>query len=235
MSVFLKNFQGRIAPMAAMLAICFMPHTAHTVQANDLYHQASFAPGAQFFDYEKEYSHRGKLVQWEELTSKLQDETSRFAGQCSQYGEFCLPKSWDEHIEKMRAMPIQKKLDYANRLINQYHYATDRKIYGTTDYWATPLEIATQGKGDCEDHAISKFAILLAAGVPEKSMRILILNNTREHYKHAILTVATSSGVMYLDDQKAQVKSADNVPYYQPIYSLNFDAWWLHERNMAGL
>lgn len=225
MSHFLKHFQW-------VIALCLFAGPAF---ANELYHEASVSSGADFYRYERSYSHSGKLVQWTELKSKLADESSRFAGKCSQYGDFCLPASWDEHIEKMKSMPVHKKLDYANRLINQYHYSSDKKIYGRTDYWATPLEMATQRKGDCEDHAIAKFAILIAAGVPENSLRILILQNTREHFKHAILTVSSDGGLFFLDDQKAKVMTPDQVPYYQPIYSLNSNGWWLHEQNLAGL
>lgn len=226
MSHFLKHFQWLIA----IFLLAALP-----AQASELYHQASVSSGVDFYRYERSYSHSGKLAQWSDLKSKLADESSRFAGKCSQYGEFCLPAAWDEHIDKMKSMSLQKKLDYANRLINQYHYASDKKTYGRGDYWATPLELATQRKGDCEDHAIAKFAILIAAGVPENSLRVLILQNTREHFKHAILTVSVGSELFFLDDQKANVMTPNQVPYYQPIYSLNFSGWWLHEQSMAGL
>ncbi len=234
MSHFLKSFQWVIMPCFLAVFTIMSPLSAHA-KTNGLYHEASAASGADFYQYERSYSHNGKLTQWAELKSKLADERSRFAGKCLEYGEFCLPVSWGEHIDKMKTMSLNKKLDYANRLINQYRYATDKRVYGTTDYWATPLELATQKQGDCEDHAIAKFAILIAAGVPEDSLRILILQNTREHFKHAILTVSTGNEVLFLDDQKANVMASTQVPYYQPIYSLNFNGWWLHQQSLAGL
>ena len=90
-------------------------------------------------------------------------------------------------------------------------------------------------RGDCKDHAIGKFAILLASGIPEESLRILVLHNTKDHYLHAILMVSTDEGLFYLDDQKSRVLTPSSVPYYHPIYSINFDGWWLHEEKLARL
>lgn len=233
MGHFLRHFQWVIC--ACVFA--FLPSLTHA-ETSELYHPVSVSPdaaAADFYSHNSTRSDSGRIIEWANLKSKLSDESSRFAGKCVQYGEFCLPASWSEHIEKMRNMSFAKKLDYANRLINQYRYASDRKTYGVNDYWATPLELATQRQGDCEDHAIAKFAILLAAGVPEDSLRLLILQNTREHFRHAILTVSASDNLYMLDDQKGKVLTPDDVPYYQPIYSLNFDALWLHKQDFAGL
>jgi len=179
--------------------------------------------------------HDGQLTPWESMTDRLADERVRFQGQCKEYGDFCLPLAWEEHIQKMRGMPLTARLDYANRLINQYRYAVDMQVYGVKNYWSTPLELATQKRGDCKDHAIAKFALLLASGVPEKAMRVLVLHNTRDHYLHAILMASTDRGLFYLDDQKTKLLTPRDVPYYQPIYSINFDGWWLHENRMASL
>lgn len=233
MGNFLKHFQWVICACA----LAYLPGMA-LAETSELYHQVSVSPDAAAADFYSQNSTRSdssRIIEWTKLKSKLADESSRFAGKCVQYGEFCLPASWSEHIDKMRNMPFTKKLDYANRLINQYRYASDRKTYGINDYWATPLELATQRQGDCEDHAIAKFAVLLATGVPEENLRLLILQNTRDHYRHAILTVSANDNLFMLDDQKRNVLTPDDVPYYQPIYSLNFDALWLHSQSFAGL
>lgn len=250
---FLKNNLGRIAfgktassiSISALILIAIIgafpvsaraaAHEEVGVSAapSDLYHETSVTGGSAFLPGEHEHS--GQIAGWEDMTSRLADESSRFKGQCHQYGEFCLPLSWDEHIQKMRSMPMQKRLDYANRLINQYRYASDTRTYGIYNYWATPLELATKKQGDCKHHAVAKFAILLASGVPESQLRILVLNNSREHYMHAILMVSTGQGVFVLDDQRPNVMTMNDVPFYHPIYSINFDGWWLHEERMAGL
>ena len=215
-----------------MLPFCLLLSPAAMAQNT---HTIAFSAGSEFFPGEDRNSNRGQFVKWNEMQSRLADERSRFQGRCIEAGDFCLPKPWARHIEKIRALPTQEKLDYANRLINQYRFINDRKLYKTRDYWATPLEMATHGQGDCEDFAIAKFALLLAAGVPENAMRVLILDNTRGNYRHAILTVATNQDIYYLDNEKGAVTRAGSVPYYRPIFSLNSNSWWLHQRHLASL
>jgi len=219
-----------------MFSVIFPPlaeAARHDDLGTDTAQASGFIPASQFLPNES--AHSGQLTPWESMTDRLADERVRFHGQCKEYGDFCLPLAWEEHIQKMRGMPLTTRLDYANRLINQYRYAVDMQVYGVKNYWSTPLELATQKRGDCKDHAIAKFALLIASGVPEKALRVLVLHNNREHYLHAILMVSTDQGLFYLDDQKTKLLTPRDVPYYQPIYSINFDGWWLHENRMASL
>ena len=60
------------------------------------------------------------------------------------------------------------------------------------DYWAKPSEILAHRAGDCEDFAILKMAALLRAGIPAQSMSLVVLQDRRRKFFHAVLSVSTS-------------------------------------------
>lgn len=51
-----------------------------------------------------------------------------------------------------------------------FDYASDIEVWGIQDYWATPLEFADKGRGDCEDFAIAARALLYSAGFPKNKL-----------------------------------------------------------------
>lgn len=157
--------------------------------------------------------HDDQFGPWEAMTHRLDQETD-----CTQGKHFCTPKSWDLVIVGMKGMDLLGKLDVANKAINlRYPYAVVN-----SHKWATPMELDANKRGDCKDHAIAKMALLNAAGVPSDDMKVVVLHNNIGHYLHAILLVDGH----ILDDQTNVIET--NVPYYEPIYAINFNGWWLY-------
>jgi predicted transglutaminase-like cysteine proteinase len=52
-------------------------------------------------------------------------------------------------------------------------FAEDQEVWSVSDYWASPLELLQQGRGDCEDYAIAKYFSLLALGMPPVRLRMV--------------------------------------------------------------
>jgi len=70
-------------------------------------------------------------------------------------------------------LPLTERLVFVNTAINRrVDYASDAEQFGA-DVWLTPLETLALGRGDCEDMAIAKFFVLLAADTPPDSLRLL--------------------------------------------------------------
>jgi len=119
--------------------------------------------------------------------------------------------------------------------INQFFnrrivFAEDEAVWGVADYWASPLELLDKGRGDCEDFAIAKYISLRELGFSQSDMRILVLNDLNLRIPHAILIVYLNGRAFVLDNQIAQVVPTDVIRHYQPIFSINEEAWWLHQR-----
>jgi|SRR5579883_1257066 len=89
-----------------------------------------------------------------------------------------------------------EKLVTINREVNRAIWPEDdEKHYGRAEYWTIP----TDGRGDCDDYAVTKRAYLLAAGLPENALRLATVI-TPSAVRHAVLTVSTDKGDFVLDN-----------------------------------
>jgi predicted transglutaminase-like cysteine proteinase len=66
--------------------------------------------------------------------------------------------------------------------------------------------------GDCEDYAMTKRALLIAAGWPSRALSLTKVR-TAWGEGHAVLSVRTSAGTLVLDNLARSVKSINSVPY----------------------
>jgi len=83
-----------------------------------------------------------------------------------------------------------KKLNSVNTWINYIHYASDIKVYGVSDYWATLYEFVGKNKGDCEDYTIAKYYILKELGVDPHKMKfayVIYKNRRGQKVSHMVL------------------------------------------------
>lgn len=88
-----------------------------------------------------------------------------------------------------------------NRFVNvNMTYQDDQSHYGKNDYW---VMAPSDGKGDCEDYALTKEFLLSEAGFPTVENTKLVLVLVRDDgkiYGHAILAVKMPKGsIAYLD------------------------------------
>ena len=71
-------------------------------------------------------------------------------------------------------MDDDAKLQAINQFFNhRVTYAEDIDVWGQIDYWASPLEMLGQARGDCEDYAIAKYFSLVAAGMSVAKLRMV--------------------------------------------------------------
>ncbi len=86
---------------------------------------------------------------------------------------------WDlDEVEKARQV---------NYLANNLPWIADQQKYSKKDYWATPLETITTFGGDCEDIAITKWAILRAMGVAPDRLRLAHVKLVSTGEAHMVL------------------------------------------------
>ncbi|MBN9549269.1 MAG: transglutaminase-like cysteine peptidase [Alphaproteobacteria bacterium] len=124
---------------------------------------------------------------------------------------------------------FRDKLAFVNSSINRLiAYRKDSVVYGKLDYWATPSEVLEHRAGDCEDFAILKMAALLRAGIPAQSMSLVVLQDRRRKFFHAVLSVSTGSGAFILDSLGNAVMRDSDLPDYVPLYSFSTDRAWIH-------
>ncbi|WP_292314503.1 transglutaminase-like cysteine peptidase [Mesorhizobium sp.] len=124
---------------------------------------------------------------------------------------------------------FREKLSFINSSINRLiTYKSDMAVYGELDHWATPSEVLEHRAGDCEDYAILKMAALLRAGIPAQSMSLVVLQDRRRKFFHAVVSVSTGSGNFILDSLSNLVLVDTQLPDYVPLYSFSTDRAWIH-------
>lgn len=80
---------------------------------------------------------------------------------------------FDALAHAVAALAPAERIPFANVAINRLVVFADDAELGAVDVWQTPLETFARGRGDCEDIAIAKFFLLLAAGTDAAELRLL--------------------------------------------------------------
>ena len=131
------------------------------------------------------------------LESEIEKEQNRLGG-CDKencWGENG-KKAW--HAAVKRVGQADDPIREAQRLVHHdIRYRWDRP---GKDHWQTPLETLARGRGDCEDHAILKRALLIAAGVDESKVSLVFMRTARG-LGHVIVQVETEEGTRILDNR----------------------------------
>lgn len=114
------------------------------------------------------------------------------------------------------------RLAEVNRAVNRaIRYTSDLAQYGVLDYWSAPFDALASGRGDCEDYAIAKYAILREAGVSPDSMRLVLLRDNLRREDHAVLAVLNGGEWIVLDNHLENPARADLLTHYAPLYEIS--------------
>ncbi|MER9300437.1 transglutaminase-like cysteine peptidase [Mesorhizobium sp. M0621] len=152
-------------------------------------------------------------------------------------GSACERKSaaFANMISTAQGKGFSEKLSFVNSSVNRLiAYRKDSIVYGKLDYWAKPSEILERRAGDCEDFAILKMTALLRAGIPTQSMALVVLQDRKRGFFHAVLSVSTGSGTFILDSLSNTVVRDSDLPDYVPLYSFSTDRAWIHGSRPGG-
>jgi len=107
-------------------------------------------------------------------------------------------------------------------------YAEDAALYRKADYWADARTTLRARAGDCEDIAILKMQLLIAAGIPRDAIFLTIARDLARRADHAMLVVREGDRYWLLDNATNAVIDANTAPDYRPIFSYGQQGKWLH-------
>lgn len=139
----------------------------------------------------------------------------------------CNYAKWMEFLKGLKGKPAMEQVEAINTYMNRARYIVDPVNWGEKDYWATPHEFMKKF-GDCEDYAIAKYMSLRHLGWKKDTLRVVAVKDLNLKIGHAILIVYLDGKKYVLDNQIKQVVEAKTVRHYQPIFSINEQAWWRH-------
>ena len=135
--------------------------------------------------------------------------------------------------EAQRGKDEVAKLEAVDWYVNKrVHFVDDSVQWGRADVWSSASVTLSRGRGDCEDFAIAKLAMLRRAGFAEKDLYVVILKDLVRRADHAVL-VARAGGHMYvLDNGTDRILDSESVPDYRPILTFASSGTWTHGYRM---
>ncbi|WP_439887771.1 transglutaminase-like cysteine peptidase [Pseudomonas sp. MBLB4123] len=132
--------------------------------------------------------------------------------------------SWHNLIAQGRDADEGDKLKVVNDFINNaVAFGDDRDIWGMDEYWATPLQTLTRGRGDCEDFAIGKYFTLVEMGVPSEKLRLTFVKALRRNQAHMVLAYypTPTAQPLILDNLERDIRPAAERKDLLPVYAFN--------------
>lgn len=137
---------------------------------------------------------------------------------------------WQKLLHDAKDLPINDKLKRVNEFFNRHiAFGEDIDVWGQEDYWATPMESLSKGRGDCEDYVIAKYFVLRELNVPDKQLRLIYVKariggaDSSVQQAHMVLAYYSSPDVepQVLDNLITDIRPASRRTDLQPIFSFN--------------
>lgn len=118
----------------------------------------------------------------------------------------------------LRDENVIAKLEAVNSYVNgRVRFIDDRVQFGVADRWMAPSETLARGRGDCEDFALAKRAMLRAAGVPDRDLYLVVLKDLSRRADHAVLVVRAAGRFLVLDNGTNRIVDSSDVADYRPV------------------
>jgi predicted transglutaminase-like cysteine proteinase len=164
-------------------------------------------------------------IKWRTMEKDLVEEATAI-GACVSDPKNCAngAKRYLLILDETKKREGRARLETANRLLNRaIRYAGDMQQHGVADRWTAPLASLTAERGDCEDFAIAKYAVLRAAGIAESDMRLVLVRDTEVRVDHAVLAVRFEGRWLVLDNRRGMTVETAELRHYMPLFALDRD------------
>jgi predicted transglutaminase-like cysteine proteinase len=190
---------------------------------------AAFAPlrAAEPFGLEAEPAPDGELwAKWRRVEVALRDEM-KIVARCRAAPDACNSAAALQFIaivEDARLATGLAQLGSVNRAVNlAVRYASDYDQHGIDDHWNSPLATLSSGRGDCEDYAIAKLAVLREAGVAAEDLRIVVVRDLKQNEYHATLAARAGGGGVVLDNRRNTLLEDRAFSHVVPLFAVRHD------------
>lgn len=144
--------------------------------------------------------------------------------------------AWFNVVDSAQGLSDKEKLAKVNTFFNLFTFVDDIKLWGDSNYWATPMEFIGVAGGDCEDFSIAKYFTLLQLGIPDEKLRITMVKATTVNQYHMVLAYYETPGSvpLVLDNLDKAIKPATQRRDLLPVYSFNGKQLWLNKEKGRG-
>ena len=146
-------------------------------------------------------------------------------------------KAWFKLMQPKEQHSELERLKKVNQFFNMFRFIDDSKLWGISNYWATPIEFIGVNGGDCEDYSIAKYFTLLELGIADEKMRITMVKAVKLNQYHMVLAYYETPSAMplILDNLDGVIKPASQRNDLIPVYSFNASQLWLNKEKGRGI
>lgn len=166
----------------------------------------------------------GEIVtKWNGVEAEIDAERAVLE-RCRDDGQTCpeAARKFLAVIAEGRGHVGRARIGLVNRAINMAVRPTsDLAQWGVPDHWSAPLETFASGRGDCEDYAIAKYVALLAAGVAEDDLRLVIVRDLAVGEDHAVVVVRLDGSWIVLDNRRLILVEDTELRQVVPLFVLD--------------
>jgi predicted transglutaminase-like cysteine proteinase len=131
--------------------------------------------------------------------------------------------------EAQRGKDAVTKLEAVDWYVNKrVRFVEDQAQWGRPDIWSPASVTLSRGRGDCEDYAIAKLAMLRRAGFADRDLYLVVLKDLVRRADHAVLVARAGGHMFVLDNGTDQLLDSESVSDYRPILTFAENGTWTH-------
>ena len=134
--------------------------------------------------------------------------------------------AWAELYESVKDMDDDVKIDAVNRFVNRLALPATARPDGASDGWAAPQEFLDGESVDERAYAITKYYALLALGLPESRLSLVVAEDTLSKREHLLLVVLMPDTFYLLDNKHDELTPEMALDIYRTRYFVNADSSW---------
>lgn len=129
----------------------------------------------------------------------------------------------------LRDRPERARIEAINTYVNAHiAFVDDVRQYGVADRWTAAADTLARGRGDCEDYALAKMAMLRKAGFAERNLYLVVLKDLVRRADHAVLVVRTAGRFVVLDNSSDRLVDSAEIRDYRPIITFTAGQRFTH-------
>ncbi|MDQ3074556.1 MAG: transglutaminase-like cysteine peptidase [Pseudomonadota bacterium] len=135
----------------------------------------------------------------------------------------------DRFATALRGHDERTRLDAVNAYVNaRVTFTDDGRQYGVPDRWSTARDTLARGRGDCEDYALAKMAMLRRAGIADRNLYFVVLKDLVRRADHAVLIVRSQGRFIVLDNGTDRLIDSAMVRDYRPVLTFSAGQRFTH-------
>lgn len=129
----------------------------------------------------------------------------------------------------LRDRDERSRLEAVNAYVNaRVAFTNDSRQFGVADRWSSANETLARGRGDCEDYALAKLAMLRRAGFADRDLYFVVLKDLARRADHAVLVVRSGGRFLVLDNGTNRLFDSAQLGDYRPVVTFSAGQRFTH-------